>query len=32
MTGIEIDGTETHVEPGTTMLEAVRSLGDDVLR
>jgi hypothetical protein len=26
----EIDGSETHVEAGTTVLEAVRSLGGDV--
>lgn len=30
MMRIEIDGSETHVAPGTTVLEAVRSLGGDV--
>ncbi|MEY2513851.1 MAG: formate dehydrogenase major subunit [bacterium] len=30
MMRIEIDGRTTHVEPGTTVLQAVRSLGGDV--
>jgi bidirectional [NiFe] hydrogenase diaphorase subunit len=30
MMRIEIDGSETHVKAGTTVLEAVRSLGGDV--